>query len=76
MSGRAMKAIALGQAARFHAAFEHTDLTVVGVGGIVSGSDILDFARTGVTTVQIGTHYFLHGEKVFSELLQEVAELV
>lgn len=76
MSGKAMKGIALGQAARFRAELDPADFVVTAVGGITSGTDILDFARIGVTSVQVGTHYFVHGEKVFSELLQECAELV
>lgn len=75
MSGKAMKGIALGQAARLRTAFHHHGITVIGAGGTTTGGDLLDFMRLGVMSVQVGTHYFLNGEKVFSELLQECAEL-
>lgn len=76
MSGSAMKAIALGQTKRLHGALHCHGIEIVGVGGIATGQDVVDFAQLGVKKVQIGTHYFVHGEKVFSELLQEVADLV
>lgn len=71
MSGKAMKAIALGQAIRLRSALAHNGIDVVGVGGISTGADVLDFLRAGIHSLQIGTHYFIHGEKVFSELLAE-----
>lgn len=76
MSGKAMKAIALGQAIRLRTALAPHGIQIVGVGGISSGKDIFDFVRAGVTMVQIGTYYFIHGERVFSELLTECSELV
>jgi len=83
MSGRAMKGIALGQAQRFRSELpfiagedDLPAMETVGVGGITCGRDILDYMRCGITSLQVGTHYFVHGEKVFSELLAECAELV
>lgn len=75
MSGKAMKAIALGQCARLHKLAAERGVTIVGVGAISCGADILDFMRLGINAVQVGTHYFQHGEKVFSELLAECVEL-
>lgn len=75
MSGKALKAIALGHVIQFKQKLNRT-IDVTAVGGISSGEDIIDYALAGVTQMQVGTHYFLHGEKVFSELLQETAAFV
>lgn len=71
MSGKAMKGIALGQAIRFRGTLSWNDFSIVGVGGITTGQDVLDYMRGALNGVQVGTHYFVHGPKVFSELLQE-----
>jgi dihydroorotate dehydrogenase (fumarate) len=75
MSGKAMKGIALGQVAQFRAKLD-SSFKIAGVGGASCGADILDLVRAGADSVQVGTHYFVHGEKVFSEMSTEYSELV
>lgn len=73
MSGPAMKPIALGQVVQLRALLpEH--IAITGVGGIQNGKDVADFLAAGATKVQVGTHYFTYGAKVFSEILQSYAE--
>lgn len=52
LSGPAMKPLALGQVKQFR---EHLDMEidVIGVGGISTGDDVIDFLDAGATAVQI-----------------------
>lgn len=76
LSGTALKGIALGQVRMFANGLQHLGVDVIGVGGISSGLDVLDMYRAGARGVQIGTHYFSRGEKVFQEIIGEYADLV
>ena len=53
VSGPAIKPLALRAVADVHVA--HPDLPIIGVGGITSETDIVEFARVGASAVQIGT---------------------
>ncbi len=53
VSGPAIKPLALRAVADVHAA--HPDLPIIGVGGIASAADAVEFARVGASAVQIGT---------------------
>lgn len=52
LSGKAMKPIALGQVRQFR---QHLDssIDVIGVGGITTGDDVMDFLEAGAKAVQI-----------------------
>lgn len=54
-SGPALKPIAL---AAVHACYEATRLPIVGVGGIGSGMDVLEFVAAGAADVALGTILF------------------
>jgi dihydroorotate dehydrogenase (NAD+) catalytic subunit len=54
-SGPALKPIAL---AAVHACYEATRLPIVGVGGIGSGRDVLEFVAAGAADVALGTVLF------------------
>lgn len=77
LSGPAVRPLALEHVRRVGAAVE---LPVIGMGGIESGRDALDFLRCGATAVAVGTASFrdpLAGERVrreLSELLEERGE--
>ena len=47
----------------------------IGVGGINSGSHIVEYVRYKVAGVQIVTDYIQHGAKVFGERLSEASDL-
>jgi dihydroorotate dehydrogenase (NAD+) catalytic subunit len=53
VSGPAIKPLAVRAVADVHAA--HPDLPIIGVGGIASAADVVEFARAGASAVQIGT---------------------
>jgi len=74
LSGPAVKAIALEQV---NAVATRTSLPVVGMGGIRSGRDALDFVAAGATCVAVGTESFRDpaaGERVRAELAQLLAK--
>jgi dihydroorotate dehydrogenase (NAD+) catalytic subunit len=53
VSGPAIRPLAIRAVADVHQA--HPELPIVGVGGISSAADIVEFARAGASAVQIGT---------------------
>ncbi len=52
LSGPALKPLALRQV---HAVFARSSLPIMGVGGIMTGDDALEFIVAGATAVQVGT---------------------
>lgn len=70
LGGPALKPIALGQVVQLRAILpKHID--IIGVGGINSGKDVLDFLRAGAKAVQIGTALLERKAKVIDQLLLE-----
>lgn len=68
MSGRAIKPIALSM---IHRLYKTIDIPIIGMGGIYSFEDMLEFFAVGAQAVQIGTANFTHPtitEKILSEL--------
>jgi dihydroorotate dehydrogenase (NAD+) catalytic subunit len=55
VSGAAVRAVALEQV---HTVADRVDVPVVGMGGIASGRDALDFLRAGAAAVAVGTESF------------------
>ena len=55
LSGPAVRAVALALTSQVAA---HTTLPIVGMGGIQSGRDALDFLRAGACCVAVGTESF------------------
>lgn len=69
LSGPALKPIALGQVVQFRK-YLRNDIDVIGVGGITTGNDIVDFLQAGATAVQLTSLPFWLGEpKKFWEAL-------
>lgn len=73
LAGPAMKPIGLGQVRQLRAALPDR-VQIIGVGGINSGRDILEYRRVGATAVQIATAYLERYERVFSSFLAEYIE--
>jgi dihydroorotate dehydrogenase (NAD+) catalytic subunit len=68
VSGPAVRAIALQQV---HAVAARVEIPVIGMGGIASGRDALDFLAAGAAAVAVGTESFRDpaaGRRVASEL--------
>jgi dihydroorotate dehydrogenase (fumarate) len=73
MSGPALKPIAMGQVKQLRSTLP-SRIEVVGVGGISTGSDVLDYLRAGAQTVQVATAYLNSSNKAgfFSDILRDV----
>jgi len=54
--------------------YEAVDVPIVGVGGIETGRDALEYILAGARAVQIGTGLATRGLAVFSEVTQEISE--
>ncbi len=52
--------------------YEAVDIPVVGVGGIGSGRDALEYIMAGAKAVQIGTAVWTEGIEVFSKVSREI----
>lgn len=72
-SGPCLKAWSLMQVRALSESLPNTRIT--GVGGIRSGADAYDYLEAGATGVQVGTHFFQYGPRVFEEIALELAEL-
>jgi dihydroorotate dehydrogenase (NAD+) catalytic subunit len=73
LSGPAVRAVALALTSQVAA---HTTLPIVGMGGIQSGRDALDFLSAGACCVAVGTESFRDpaaGSRVRDELGQELS---
>ena len=73
LSGPAVRAVALEQVRSVAAAVA---VPVIGMGGITSGSEALEFLAAGASVVAVGTESFRDpgaGERVRSELAEELA---
>lgn len=72
LSGPALKPIAIGQVRQFR---QHLDpsIDIVGVGGITTGDDIIDFLDAGATAVQITSlaHWAGDPRSFFGHLLNQ-----
>ncbi len=72
MSGPKMRPWSLSQV---HMLRRHSGLPIIGVGGVNSGEALVQYQKADVAGVQVGTHFFLSGPRVFSEILTEAAYL-
>jgi dihydroorotate dehydrogenase (NAD+) catalytic subunit len=53
-----------------------TDLPIVGVGGILSGEDAVEYIMAGASAVQIGSGVYYRGEKIFTEICEQINEFM
>ncbi len=72
LSGRAIKPVALRAISNIR---EVVDIPIIGMGGISSLSDILEFVAVGADAVQIGTANFTH-PAISEELVNELSEFI
>ncbi len=61
MSGKALKPIALGQVFQFRRELK-PEIDVIGVGGITTGDDVVDFLEAGAKAVQLTSMPFWSGK--------------
>jgi dihydroorotate dehydrogenase (NAD+) catalytic subunit len=56
--------------------FEAVEIPIVGVGGISSGRDALEYVMAGATAVQIGTAVWSEGIEVFNKTSREIMKFM
>ncbi len=77
MSGKAVKPIGLGQVYQWRKALDENgrkDVQIIGVGGISSGEDILDYQRAGADAFQMTTELLKTGKLNLHAFASVVAE--
>ena len=72
LSGPAIKPIALRAVWELHQA--GISIPLIGVGGIFSGSDVIEFILAGASAVEIGTGVLVHGTTIFRQVCDEILE--
>lgn len=75
LSGPAVKYTALANVRKLRALLRK-DIDIVGVGGICTGRDVLEFLLCGATAVQVGTQHWSEGPACFDRLVQELSDLL
>lgn len=62
LSGRAIKSVGIRYT---YEVSKETGMTIIGVGGIESAEDAIEYIMSGASAVQIGTAVYTHGRSVF-----------
>lgn len=70
LSGPAIKPVALGMV---YKAASNVKIPVIGLGGISSGNDVIEFMLAGASAVQIGTACFAEPE-IFLRVINEITD--
>ncbi len=68
-SGEAIKPIGIRAVYELH---KHLSIPIIGVGGITTGEDVIEYMMAGATTVQIGTAVYSRGIDVFQKIKDEI----
>ncbi|MFW9889554.1 MAG: 4Fe-4S binding protein [Candidatus Thorarchaeota archaeon] len=71
LSGPAMRPIAV---AAVNELVRAADLPVIGIGGISTGKDVVEYTMAGATGVQLLTAALLHGPNVFTRIYKQLAK--
>jgi len=50
------------------------DIPIMGVGGITTAEDVIEYMMAGASAVQIGSGIYYRGEKIFGEICKELKE--
>lgn len=53
---------------------QHVTIPLIGVGGITTGADALEYIMAGASAVQIGTAVYLRGPSVFTQITHEISD--
>jgi len=72
LSGPAIKPIALRAVWELHRA--KISIPLIGVGGIFTGSDVIEFVLAGASAVEIGTGVLIHGTTIFRKVCDEILD--
>lgn len=75
LSGEYIKPVGLANVRAFYQLLGNK-VEVVGVGGIVTGTDAFEYLLAGATAVQVGTTYEKEGTSCFARISKELAEVM
>lgn len=75
LSGACIKPVGLANVRAFYQRFDGK-IPVIGVGGIRTGYDIVEYLLAGASAVQIGTTYEIEGTDCFQRLTSELTEVL
>jgi dihydroorotate dehydrogenase (fumarate) len=75
LSGKAIKPIALANVRAFYELLGDK-VSIVGVGGVNSGTDAFEFLLAGASAVQVGTCYEEEGPACFKRLNNQLSEIL
>lgn len=75
LSGPAVKYTALANVCKLREIL-HTDIDVVGVGGVRTGEDVFEMLLAGASAVQIGTTHWKEGPTCFDRIADELKALL
>jgi dihydroorotate dehydrogenase (NAD+) catalytic subunit len=56
--------------------YESVDIPIIGVGGILTGRDALEYLMAGATAIQIGSAAYYRGIEVFPRVVDEINEFL
>ncbi len=56
--------------------YESVEIPVIGVGGVTTGRDAVEYIMAGAQAVQLGTAVWIRGEKVFREVCREISQFM
>lgn len=56
--------------------FDAVEIPVIGVGGVSTGRDALEYIMAGAGTVQVGTAVWTHGPGVFKSICEEISRFM
>lgn len=71
LGGKALKPIALGQVLLFAQESDHK-LAIIGVGGVDSGRDVIEYLTAGASAVQIATALHTESPSIFKRINKEL----
>jgi dihydroorotate dehydrogenase (NAD+) catalytic subunit len=52
--------------------YENFDVPIIGVGGIMSGEDVIEYMMAGASAVQIGSGVYYRGYDIFKKVCDEI----
>ena len=71
MSGKAIKPIAIRNV---YDIYSVVDVPIIGVGGITTGEDAIEFMLAGASAIQVGTGIYYRGYDIFYKICGEIEE--
>jgi dihydroorotate dehydrogenase (fumarate) len=72
LGGSIVKPTGLSNVFNFAKHLIHTNVKIIGVGGIETGTDVFEYILAGASAVQIGTYYYKEGTPCFKYLKERL----